>query len=236
MMRAVDDVLAEIGVGGDAASARAQQGRSARRRAPPRAVLPPSRGPPRLRRHRRGARGARRGDRGRVRALAAGRRPARAVLRGSRRSRSSTTSPATSSARTPPRASASPPACPPSWPSATTATRATATARASPGPTIGTPGSRLNELHRELRVHAGEAGQLGELAHVERLVLGRSPGPRRGSGSRESLGRRRHSTTSSSSTTAASKLSTVVRSLSARSTCTTTSKPRPTRSGSMLAW
>ena len=94
----------------------------------------------------------------------------------------------------------------------------------------------LDRLHRELRVHAGEAGQLGELVHVEGLVLDRVRRPRRGSGSRggrTSAGTRRPRRTRRPPPRSAS---TVARSLSERSTWTTTSKPRPTRSGSMSAW
>ena len=82
MTRAVDDVLEEIGVGdtprllvlNKADLLDEERRRELSFRHPE--------GLPRLRRHRRGPRGARRGDRGRLRALAAGRRPAGAVLRG----------------------------------------------------------------------------------------------------------------------------------------------------------
>ena len=112
------------------ARARAQQGRRDRRRAPRRARLPPPGRRARERDHRGGPRGPARADRRRVRAHADRRRPARALLRGRRRCRTSTTSPATSSpAPTPPRACSSPRACPPCSRSATTATRSTATAR-----------------------------------------------------------------------------------------------------------
>ena len=114
-----------------AAPARAQQGRPARRGAPPRAVLPPSRGPASsppspARGSRSSARRSRTRSSARCRTSTCSCRSPRA-----RRSPSSTTSPATSSARTPPTACASPRACPPSWPSATTATpTATAATRA----------------------------------------------------------------------------------------------------------
>ena len=115
MTRAVEDVLEEIGAGDAAAPARAQQGRRARRRAPPRAELPPPRracssprvtgeGLDELRRARSPPSSSARCATSSCSCPSprAGRCP------------SCTTSPATSSARTRPRACASPRGCPPS--------------------------------------------------------------------------------------------------------------------------
>ena len=65
-LAAVDDVLAEIGAAERAAPARAEQGRPARRRTPPRADLPPSEGRAGVGGDGGGARGPVRGDRGAV--------------------------------------------------------------------------------------------------------------------------------------------------------------------------
>ena len=95
MLAAVDEVLDEIGAGGPAAAAGAEQGRPARRRAPPRARLPASPTPCRCRRETgEGLDGLQRDDRGALppharadgaaRALRRGRQPVRAARAGRR--------------------------------------------------------------------------------------------------------------------------------------------------------
>ena len=109
-----------------AAHARPQQGRRARRRAPPRAQLPPPRRRARLRGHRRGPGGPVRADQRGVREDPAWTSSCWCRSPRARCCRSCTRSRGRWSARTRPRASASPPASPPWSPSATAATRSTA--------------------------------------------------------------------------------------------------------------
>ena len=129
MLAAVDEVLAETGAGERAAAAGAQQGRPARRRAPPRALVPLPAGGPGVRRDGEGPRRAARRDRGALPRHAAADGAAGALRRGRHASPSCTSWPASSSARTPPRACASRRACRPRPPRASSASRRTATAR-----------------------------------------------------------------------------------------------------------
>ena len=128
MMAAVDEVLDEIGAGEHAAAAGAQQGRPARRGAPPRAVVPlPGR---RAGVGRRPATGSTSCARRSRRASSRRCRPMELLVpvrRGRHACPSCTTWPASWSARTPPRACASARACRPRRRRASSASRRTAT-------------------------------------------------------------------------------------------------------------
>ena len=113
MTRAVDDVLEEIGAGDQPRLLVLNKADLLDDERRARARLPPPRRRARLRGHGRGPRRARRADRRRVRAHAAPTSSCSCPTPRAGRCPSCTTSPATSSARTPPRACSSTRACPP---------------------------------------------------------------------------------------------------------------------------